>query len=48
MASDFGEITSVDLPLTRDGNRNKGYAFIKFEKRENADLFVKYWEQNYF
>lgn len=35
--SDFGHVTSVHIPVD-DSKRNKGYAFINFERKDDAKL----------
>ena len=31
MFSEFGKVSSVKIPLDRDTNRSRGFAFVEFE-----------------
>ncbi|KRX01839.1 P-loop containing nucleoside triphosphate hydrolase [Pseudocohnilembus persalinus] len=42
MASDFGNIIKIDLPM-QDQEKNKGYSFVTFEKPEAALQFQEYY-----
>ncbi len=37
LATDFGEVEYVDMPVTNDGKSNKGYCFVKFKDAEKAE-----------
>lgn len=44
MASDFGNVLKIDLPL-QDNEKNKGYCFITFETPESANNFMEYYNE---
>ncbi len=39
--SKFGQIGSVTIPLRKPGNQPRGYAFVKFLKKEDAEKALK-------
>ena len=36
MFSEHGTVTSVKIPLNRDTNRSRGFAFVEFESEEEG------------
>ena len=48
LVSDFGELEYIDMPMRRDGNLNKGHAFIKFKNVDDAEKLIRYLEMNKF
>ena len=48
LAADFGDVEYVDMPLRREGDKNKGYAFLKFREVASADALIRYLEENKF
>lgn len=39
LGQDFGEVLYIDMPLSFDGQKNKGYCIVKFSKSEEASKF---------
>lgn len=42
MISDFGEIVNVQIPKDTDGIKNKGYAFVLFNRSTDAMKFMTF------
>ncbi|KAI9016076.1 hypothetical protein DFJ74DRAFT_679428 [Hyaloraphidium curvatum] len=43
MFEKYGPLVRVTVPMDRTGSRNKGFAFVEFEERKDAeDAFDKY------
>lgn len=41
----FGALKSVSMPMEHDGRKNRGYCFVDYEMREDAEKAFQKWQE---